>query len=216
MNGLLLHEITKLHIHVTPTDHLTDEMQNILSHLRSRFINTASSAVEYDQMIRVNHSGELAADRIYWGQMLVLKNDPKHCPVIQEMWDQEKHHLRRFESLALRHRVSRSVFTPLWSIAGLALGATTALMGPHAAMACTVAVEDVISKHYDNQLRQLLDDDLEEHKELIETIKQFRDEEQHHYDTGIEFGAQNAFGFNLLYNVISNGCQLAIKVAQKI
>ncbi|CAG2102755.1 unnamed protein product [Medioppia subpectinata] len=170
----------------------------------------------YDQMIRVNHSGELAADRIYWGQMLVLKNDPKHCPVIQEMWDQEKHHLSQFEKLVVKHRVSKSLFEPLWSVCGLALGATTAAMGPQAAMACTVAVEDVIAKHYDNQLRQLIDDDLEEHKQLIETIKQFRDEEQHHYDTGIEFGAQNAFAFKLMYTVISNGCRLAIKIAEKI
>jgi len=148
--------------------------------------------------------------------MAVLRNDPKHSPVIQEMWNQEKHHLRQFETLVVRHRVRKSLFEPLWSIAGFGLGATTALMGPKAAMVCTVAVEDVISKHYDNQLRELIDDDLEEHKELIETIKEFRDEEQHHYNTGMAFGAQNAFGFNILYNIISNGCRVAIKIAEKI
>jgi len=33
-------------------------------------------------------------------------------------------------------------------VAGFALGAGTALLGKEAAMACTVAVEDVISTHY--------------------------------------------------------------------
>ena len=167
-------------------------------------------------MIRVNHSGELAADRIYWGQMAVLRNDAKHSPIIQEMWDQEKHHLKQFEKLVAKHRVRKSMFEPLWSVAGFGLGAVTALMGPKAAMACTVAVEEVIATHYDNQLRQLIEDDLDDHKELIQTIKQFRDEEEHHYNTGLEFDAKNAFGFNVLYKVISNGCKIAIKIAERI
>lgn len=170
----------------------------------------------YDRIIRVNHSGELGADRIYWGQMSVLRNDPKIGPVVQEMWDQEKQHLKRFEKLVAKHRVRKSLLEPLWSIAGFGLGAATALMGPKAAMACTVAVEEVISKHYDNQLRQLIEDDLDEHKDLIETIKQFRDEEQHHFDTGIKLEAEKAFGYDILHTVISNGCRIAIKIAEKI
>ena len=170
----------------------------------------------YDQLIRVNHSGELAADRIYWGQMAVLNNNPKLSPVIQEMWDQEKNHLKRFEKLVVRHRVRKSLFESVWSALGFGLGATTALMGPKAAMACTVAVEEVISQHYDNQLRQLIEDDVQQHKELIETIKQFRDEERHHLETGLQFEAKDAFAFRLLHNVISNGCRIAIKIAQKV
>lgn len=81
----------------------------------------------YDQMIRVDHAGELAADRIYWGQMVVLRNDTKHSPVIQEMWDQEKNHLNQFEKLAVRHRVRKSIFDPLWSAAGFGLGAVSAM-----------------------------------------------------------------------------------------
>lgn len=170
----------------------------------------------YDRIVRVDHSGELAADRIYWGQMAVLNRDPKHSPVIQEMWDQEKNHLKRFEKLVVKHRARKSLLEPVWSALGFGLGATSALMGPKAAMACTVAVEDVISEHYDNQLRELIEDDVEEHKELIETIKQFRDEERHHLETGLHFEAKKAFAFGLLYNVISNGCRIAIKIAERV
>jgi len=34
------------------------------------------------------------------------------------------------------------------------MGAATALMGEKAAMACTVAVEDVINQHYANQIER--------------------------------------------------------------
>jgi ubiquinone biosynthesis monooxygenase Coq7 len=170
----------------------------------------------YDRIIRVDHSGELGADRIYCGQMFVLRNDPKHSRVIQEMWNQEKDHFSQFEILCLKHRVRKSLFEPFWSVGGFALGVGTALLGPKAAMACTVAVEQVISSHYDNQLRQLIEDDLNQHKDLIQIIQKFRDEEQHHYETGLQYDAQKATGFQFLTNIISNTCKIAIKIAERI
>ena len=53
----------------------------------------------YDTILRVNHSGELAADRIYFGQMYSFRNDPKYAPMLQEMWDQEKKHLEYFSKV---------------------------------------------------------------------------------------------------------------------
>ncbi len=68
------------------------------------------------------------------------------------MWDQEKEHLKEFEKLIPKYRVRPTLLLPLWDIAGFALGAGTALLGKEAAMACTVAVEDVISEHYNRFL----------------------------------------------------------------
>lgn len=59
------------------------------------------------------------------------------------------------------------------------LGVSSALMGREAAMACTQAVETVITQHYNDQLRQLHalphSPDVEQ---LIKTVKKYRDEEQ--------------------------------------
>lgn len=41
-------------------------------------------------------------------------------------------------------------------------------MGKEAAMACTVAVEDVIGDHYNSQIREIVEDDPEKHKDLLE------------------------------------------------
>lgn len=105
------------------------------------------------------------------------------------MWDQEIHHLDTFNKLIAKHRVRPTAMRPLWNIAGYALGVGTALLGEKAAMACTEAVETEIGGHYNDQIRMLLDmlkDDKEllksgELKELIDTIREFRDDELEQY-----------------------------------
>jgi len=109
-----------------------------------------------DEIIRVDHAGELGADRIYAGQMAILGNGPMG-KTIEHMWEQEKEHRKQFEHLIQQHRVRPTVMAPIWNVAAFALGAGTALMGEKAAMACTVAVETVIVEHYNDQLRQIMD-----------------------------------------------------------
>lgn len=74
-----------------------------------------------DQIIRVDHAGELGADRIYAGQMAILGNGPMG-KTIEHMWEQEKEHRRQFEELVRKHRVRPTIMTPIWNVAGYALG----------------------------------------------------------------------------------------------
>lgn len=123
-----------------------------------------------DPIIRVDQSGEVGAYYIYAGQMAVLGRDKKLRPILQEMWDQEKKHLERFDHLVGEMRVRPSLLRPLWEVAGFAVGAGTALLGKEAAMACTEAVETVIGSHYDEQLRNLVKA-MEENPDLKELGK---------------------------------------------
>lgn len=109
-----------------------------------------------DEIIRINHAGELGADRIYAGQYAVLGNTPVG-PTLQHMWEQEKKHRNEFERLIQEYRVRPTVMMPIWNVAGFVLGAGTALLGEKAAMACTVAVETVIVEHYNDQLRRIME-----------------------------------------------------------
>ncbi|XP_033118474.1 5-demethoxyubiquinone hydroxylase, mitochondrial-like [Anneissia japonica] len=168
-----------------------------------------------DRIIRVDHAGELGADRIYAGQMAVLgKTDVG--PVIQEMWDQEKEHLATFEKLIPENRVRPTALLPFWNVAGFALGAGSALLGKEGAMACTVAVESVIGEHYNDQIRQLLEDDPKKHEELLEILKKFRDDEMHHHDTGLANDAEKAPFYSGLTEVIKVGCRAAVWVAERV
>jgi ubiquinone biosynthesis monooxygenase Coq7 len=109
-----------------------------------------------EPMIRVDQAGEVGAYYIYKGQIAVLGHDKKLKPILQEMWDQEKEHLAKFDQLIGHHRVRPSLLRPFWEVAGYAVGYGTALIGKEAAMACTEAVETVIGNHYDDQLRELV------------------------------------------------------------
>lgn len=170
----------------------------------------------YETMLRVNHSGELAADRIYMGQLYSLRNDAKVAPMIQEMWNEEKRHLEYFSKQMLLQRTGRSLLTPLWDVAGTALGVVTGALGVRTAMACTVAVEDTICKHYDSQIRQLIADDTEQHRQLIGDLSAIRDDEQEHHDLGLVNEAEHAFAYSLVSGIIANGCKVAIAIAQKL
>ncbi|XP_063976958.1 5-demethoxyubiquinone hydroxylase, mitochondrial [Diachasmimorpha longicaudata] len=177
---------------------------------------TADSKAEklLDEIIRVNHAGELGADRIYAGQMAVLGQTPAG-KTISHMWEQEKRHREKFEELIKKHRVRPTAMLPLWNAAGFVLGAGTALLGEKAAMACTVAVETVIVDHYNEQLRVLMES-AEVNEELMETIRKFRDEEQEHHDVGLDHGAQQAPFYDALTNVIKVGCKTAIAISKVI
>ncbi|CAH2102071.1 unnamed protein product [Euphydryas editha] len=185
-----------------------------LHQLRRVHSSTLKKNPQLDSIIRVDHAGELGADRIYAGQMAVLGNTAEG-PLIKHMWEQEIKHREKFEELISKYRVRPTVMTPLWNIAGFALGAGTALLGKEAAMACTVAVETVIVEHYNDQLRTLMEDPNVD-KEILETITKFRDEEQEHHDTGIDHGAEQAPFYKALTEVIKTGCKVAISISKKI
>jgi ubiquinone biosynthesis monooxygenase Coq7 len=163
------------------------------------------------RILRVDHAGEYGAKRIYQGQLAVLRGT-RHEKTLRHMQAQEQAHLDTFSRLIGERQVRPTALLPLWHVAGFALGAATALLGPRAAMACTVAVEETIDEHYRRQHELLGDDEAP----LRENIEQFRQEELEHRDIGLEHGAEQAPGYRLLSAAIRAGCKLAIKASERI
>ncbi|WP_119420060.1 demethoxyubiquinone hydroxylase family protein [Desertibaculum subflavum] len=160
------------------------------------------------RMIRVDHAGEYGAKRIYAGQLAVLGDHAS----IRHMAVQEQKHLEAFEKLMGESRVRPTVLTPLWHVAGFALGAATALLGEKAAMACTEAVESVIDEHYQRQAEALEPGDAA----LKSTIEQFRAEEIEHKETAIAAGAHEAPAYPVLTGAIKQASRLAIWLSERI
>jgi ubiquinone biosynthesis monooxygenase Coq7 len=106
------------------------------------------------RMIRVDQAGEYGAVRIYQGQRAVLGKSASGA-ALAGMEEAERRHLATFDRLMVERRVRPTLLQPLWHLAGFALGAGTAMLGEKAAMACTVAVEDVIEGHYARQAQAL-------------------------------------------------------------
>ena len=172
-----------------------------------------SPAEDVEGMLRVDHAGEYGAVRIYQGQMAVLGKGP-NAPVLKHMLEQEEVHLETFSKMIGDRQIRPTAMMPIWHLAGFALGAGTALLGEKAAMACTVAVEEVIDEHYAEQVERLQADGAE--PELQETFEKFRQEEVEHRDTGLEHGAENAPGYELLTGAIKAGSKLAIWLSTRI
>jgi ubiquinone biosynthesis monooxygenase Coq7 len=163
-------------------------------------------------MLRVDQAGEYGATRIYAGQLAVLRPNCAEAKLISRMAAQEQRHLQRFDQLVAQRRVRPTALQPLWSVAGFALGAATALMSEKAALACTDAIETEIDRHYSRQLDELGDTD----PELSAEIAEFRADELEHRDAAREAGATGAFGYPFLTAAIRGGCRVAIELSKRI
>jgi 3-demethoxyubiquinol 3-hydroxylase len=131
---------------------------------------------------------------------------------IRAMAAQEKRHLAEFDRLLVARRVRPTALAPLWHIAGFALGAATALLGVRAAMACTVAIEEVIDAHYADQAERLGDSE----PALKATIEEFRGDELEHRAVALEQGARETLGYEVLTTAIKAGSRLAIFLSTRI
>ena len=163
-------------------------------------------------MLRVDHAGEYGATRIYAGQLAVMGQRSGNARKIARMAEQEARHRLVFDRMIAERGVRPTALQPIWNVAGFALGAATALIGPKAAMACTAAIETEIDRHYGEQLDQIGDGDAE----LSATIAEFRAEEIEHRDTAIRAGAEQAPAYPLLSGAIRLGCRIAIRLSRHI
>jgi 3-demethoxyubiquinol 3-hydroxylase len=178
---------------------------------RHRLPGDPLPAAEIPRMLRVDHAGEFGATRIYDGQLAILGRS-RGAGEIRRMAQAERRHLEKFDALLQAHRVRPTLLQPLWSIASYALGAGTALLGEQAAMACTVAVEEVIDRHYREQAERLAEQD----RELTQTMLDFRADEIAHRNVALAQGAEQTPGYDVLTAVIKAGSRVAIWLSTRL
>ena len=173
---------------------------------------SVANAQQRAAMLRVDQAGEYGATRIYAGQLAVMGQRSGEARAIARMAAQEARHRAIFDAMIARRGVRPTALQPVWKVAGFALGAATALIGPKAAMACTAAIETEIDRHYGEQLDQLGDAD----PELSAVIAEFRTEEVEHRDAALAAGAEQAPAYALLSGAIRLGCRIAIGLSRHI
>jgi len=167
------------------------------------------------EFIRVDHAGERGAIKIYEGQLLALNTFIKDDDLkkkIEEMKIHEKEHCDYFENEIKKRNIKPTKFLPLWDILGVGLGFGSTLLGKKAAMLCTASVEEVIDKHYSNQIKQLENDE----KKLKDKIIKFREDELRHKDIAYEEGATKDGFYSILDKIIKTGSKIAINISEKI
>ena len=168
-----------------------------------------------EEFIRVDHAGERGAVKIYEGQLLALNTlvkDEELKKKIEEMKVHEVEHSQFFENEIKKRNIKPTKFLPLWDLLGVGLGFGSTLLGKKAAMLCTASVEEVIDKHYLNQINQLGP----EEKELKKKITKFRDDELDHKDIAYEEGATKKGFYSVMDKIIKTGSRIAINISEKI
>ena len=168
-----------------------------------------------EEFIRVDHAGERGAVKIYEGQLLALNTlikDDGLKEIVEEMKVHEKEHCEFFEKEIKKRKIKPTKLLPLWDLLGVGLGFGSTLLGKKAAMLCTASVEEVIDKHYLNQINQL---DAEE-EQLKRKIIKFREDELHHKDIAYEKGATKKGLYSILDKIIKTGSKIAINISEKI
>jgi|TARA_B100001142_G_scaffold135209_1_gene136731 ubiquinone biosynthesis monooxygenase Coq7 len=173
------------------------------------------SKANIEEFIRVDHAGERGAVKIYEGQLLALSTivkDESLKKTIEEMKIHEKEHCDFFEKEIKKRKIKPTKFLPLWDLLGVGLGFGSTILGKKAAMLCTASVEEVIDKHYQNQIDQLGS----EEKEFKKKIIKFREDELHHKNIAYEKGATKKGLYSIMDKIIKTGSKLAINISEKI
>ena len=168
-----------------------------------------------EEIIRVDHAGERGAIKIYEGQLLALNTfvkDENLKKTIEKMKKHEKEHLDFFSIEIKKRKIKTTKLLPLWDLLSVGLGFSSAIIGKKAAMLCTASVEEVIDKHYQNQINQLHSDE----NVLKEKIKKFREDELHHKNIAYENGASKEGLYLFLDKIIKTGSKVAISISEKI
>ena len=168
-----------------------------------------------EEFIRVDHAGERGAIKIYEGQLLALNTfikDDNLKKTIEEMKEHEKEHCDYFENEIKKRNINPTKLLPLWDLMGVGLGFGSTILGKKAAMLCTASVEEVIDKHYLNQIKQLGNNE----KNLKKKIVKFREDELNHKDIAYEKGATKKGIYSILDKVIKTGSKIAINISEKI
>lgn len=105
-------------------------------------------------LMRINHSGEVAAQALYAGQALTAKGAATQASMI-EAAQEETDHLawcaERIDELGGR----KSILNPFWYAASFSIGALAGLAGDKVSLGFVAETEKQVGKHLDSHLSQL-------------------------------------------------------------
>lgn len=126
-------------------------------------------------LMRINHTGEVCAQALYFGQALFSKDDKTKLHLIQAA-DEEHNHLYWCQERINDLQTHTSILNPIWYIGSFSLGATAGLLGNKIGFGFVLEVEKQVEDHLQEHIDQVPVNDLKTHAILLQMQK---DEIQH-------------------------------------
>jgi ubiquinone biosynthesis monooxygenase Coq7 len=160
-----------------------------------------------DRVLKVNHAGEHGAVNIYRGQRFAARwLHAELLDGLRKFQDHEERHRTIFADELQRRHLRRCRSFHLCGLGGLLLGLLTGLSGRRSIAATTVAVEAVVLRHLEGQLRDLHDSD----PVACRAIGSIIDEEREHHDHSALEGLQGSFWPRLIRPLVSASTEAVI------
>lgn len=143
------------------------------------------------KILKVDHAGEFGAINIYRAQILVCRLfHPRYVSLLKQFLEDEKRHLDIFWQEIQKRGGPKCKSYWLCGIGGFATGFVCALLGKKGIMACTLAVESVVTEHLISQLDYLKSiNDIAAYNAVEAIIN----DEAHHRDIGQAEGGDNSW-----------------------
>jgi len=120
-------------------------------------------------LMRVNHSGELAAQALYHGQALLARSEATR-EMLMKAAREESDHLAWCELRLGELNARPSLLNPLWYAGSFAIGAITALMGDRTSLGFVTETERQVEGHLDAHLGRLPQGDVRS-RAILETMR---------------------------------------------
>jgi ubiquinone biosynthesis monooxygenase Coq7 len=136
-------------------------------------------------LMRVNHSGEVAAQALYNGQALTAKL-PHVRDAMQQAAREEQDHLAWCEVRLKELDSHTSLLNPLWYAMSFGIGAIAGLAGDKYSLGFVAETERQVGVHLDEHLQALPETD--DRSRAI--LQQMHKDELHHREQAIDAGAQ--------------------------
>lgn len=136
-------------------------------------------------LMRVNHSGEVAAQALYHGQALTAKL-PHVREAMQQAAREEQDHLAWCETRLKELDSHTSLLNPLWYAMSFGIGAVAGLAGDKYSLGFVAETERQVGVHLDEHLQALPESD-DRSRAILE---QMHKDELHHREQAISAGAE--------------------------
>jgi ubiquinone biosynthesis monooxygenase Coq7 len=135
------------------------------------------------RLMRINHSGEVAAQALYQGQALTARL-PKVREKMERAALEENDHLAWCENRIHALGTHKSYLNPFWYAGSFAIGALAGAAGDKWSLGFVAETEHQVVRHLDNHLSRLPTAD-EKSRAVLE---QMREDEGHHATVALEAG----------------------------
>jgi ubiquinone biosynthesis monooxygenase Coq7 len=118
-------------------------------------------------LMRINHTGEVCAQALYFGQALFAKdiNTKKH---LLQAADEEHNHLCWCQERLTDLKSHSSILNPIWYIGSFTLGATAAIFGDKVSYGFVIEVEKQVEDHLQEHIDQIPVTDVKTHAILTQ------------------------------------------------